>query len=387
MKSSADVVVIGAGVQGLSAAYHLAKMGIRDVVVVEKAFIGAGASGRSASMLMLQVWSKWQIRFSQYCFDRFMHFEDEFGISPGYERIGTLTLATEAVSQQEQALTTLRREMGVRAELWSPGDIKRRFPMIRTDDLAFGVFGPEDGSIDAHAIMQGYKQGANRLGVDVLQGVRATGITLSGDRVQAVQTSDGDIATNFVVNAGGVDAAHIGAWIGLEIPIHNRLRNVYVTETLDTIPDDTPFVYDAEAEWYYRKEKPGVLIGMGKREAAEQPMAIDWIFLESVFDAVVHRVPVLAEAGIASGWSGFRPLSPDGRPIIGPVDGIQGYINSCGWGGEGIMHSPIGGQLVAEWIQYAEARTFAAEPFLLSRFNTSEQAELQTSENDEKESN
>ena len=369
MKSSADVVVIGAGVQGLSAAYHLAKIGIHDVVVVEKAFIGAGASGRSASMLMLQVWSEWQIRFSQYCFEHFMHFEDEFGIEPGYERIGTLTLVTENVAEQEKSLADLRRQLGAQTETWSPEEVKQRYPVIHTDDLVCGVFGPEDGIIDAQSIMLGYKNGATQLGVEVYQGTRATGISLSEGRITGVQTSDGDISTRHVVNAGGADAAHIGAWLGLDIPINNRLRNIFVTDKFDAIPDNTPFVYDAEAEWYYRKEKPGVLIGMGKRESKEQPMAIDWNFLESMFDVVVHRVPALAEVGIASGWSGLRPLSPDGHPIIGPVDGIAGYINSCGWGGEGIMHSPIGGQLVAEWIQYGEARTFAGEPFLLSRFS------------------
>ncbi|MCA9911541.1 MAG: FAD-binding oxidoreductase, partial [Anaerolineae bacterium] len=229
MKSTADVVVIGAGIQGLSAGYHLAKLGVRDVVIVEKAFMGAGSSGRSASMLMLQVWTEWQIRFSQYCFDRFMHFQGEFDASPDYHRTGSLTLVTDAVAEQEQQLVDLRRHLGVTTEIWTPDEIKRRYPLINTDDLTFGVYGPEDGGIEAQSIMLAYKDAGRRLGVELNQGARATGITLEGGRVASVQTTKGDIQTRWVVNAAGADAAEVGEWVGLHIPIQNRVRNIYVT--------------------------------------------------------------------------------------------------------------------------------------------------------------
>jgi glycine/D-amino acid oxidase-like deaminating enzyme len=366
--NSADVVVIGAGVQGLSAAYHLAKMGITDVVVVEQEFVGAGSSGRSASMLMLQVWTEWQVRFSQYCFGRFMTFEEEFGASPGYRPYGSLTLVPETVAAPERTMYDIRQQLGVRSEWWSPDDVKRRYPFIHTDDLAFAVFGPEDGEIDAQAIMMGYQQSARRLGVDICQGVKATGLTIDRQRVTAVQTTAGEIATRFVVNAAGADAARVGQWASLDIPIDNRVRNIYITDAFPLIGDHSPFVWDAAEEWYYRSEKPGVLIGKGKRKLDSAPMAIDWPYLEEIMDVIMHRVPALAEVGIARGWSGIRPLSPDQRPIIGPVAELEGYVNDCGWGGEGIMHSPVGGQLVAEWIHDAKTSTFEIEPFLLARF-------------------
>jgi sarcosine oxidase subunit beta len=371
MKTHADVVVIGAGVQGLSAAYHIARQGITDVVVVEQAFMGAGSSGRSASMLMKQVWTEWQIRFSCYCFDRFMGFEQEFGVSPEYHRTGSLALATPAVAAAEHALADLRVGLGVATEILTPDEIKWQFPLIHTDDLAFGVFGPEDGDIEAQSIMLGYKAGARRLGVEIEQGVRASGIRLESGRIAAVETTHGAISTRWVVNAAGADAARVGAWIGLDIPIDNRVRSVYVTDAFPAIPPGTPFTWDAAAEWYFRKEGHGVLIGMGTRKADDAPMAVDWASLPAVIDAIAHRVPALAEAGIASGWTGMRPLSPDHRPILGTVDEVEGYVNSCGWGGEGIMHSPIGGQLVGELIATGTTQTFPLEPFLLSRFQKS----------------
>ncbi len=368
MKQSADVVVIGAGVQGLSAAYHLAKRGVKDVVVVEQEFIGAGSSGRSASMLMLQVWTEWQVRFSQVCFGRLMDFEAEFGSSAGYKRIGSLTLVPEAAAPTERALLKERRSLGVLAEVWSPEDVQKRYPFIQVDDLAFAIFGPEDGEIEAHAILMGYKDGAKRLGVDIEQGAKATGIRVENGRVVGVETSAGMIATPYVVNAAGAEAATVGKWVGLDIPIDNRVRNIYVTAPFEKLGERLPFVYESGPDWYFRREGPGILMGMGKRKLDSAAMAIDWAFLEELMPFVEHRVPALAEAGIASGWSGIRPLTPDGRPIIGTVKGVEGYINDCGWGGEGIMHSPIGGQLVAEWICDGQPATFEAEPFLLGRF-------------------
>lgn len=368
MKHTADVVVIGAGIQGLSAAYHLAKIGVTDVVIVEKEFIGAGSSGRSASMIMLQVDTEPKIRLSQYCFERYMIFEEELGTDPEYRPIGYLNLATAPVADALSEQIELRRKLGVRVDALTPEDIKAFVPVVNTDDLVLGAFGPEDGIIEAQSIMLGYKDGMNRLGGKVYQGVRASGIQVEGDHVTGVETTSGLISAPFVVNAAGADAAEVGHWVGIDLPIDNRSRSIFVTDKFPLIPDDTPFVHDAEVEWYYRKEGPGVLMGMGKESGKSVSMSINREFLPQVIEAAIHRVPALAEARIASGWSGFRPLTPDYRAIIGPVDGLDGYINLCGWGGEGVMHAPAGGQLVAEIIHDGQATTFNLAPFLFSRF-------------------
>ena len=369
MKTQADAVVIGAGIQGLSAAYHLAKRGMRDVVVVEQAFIGAGTSGRSASMLMLQVSTDWSIGFSLYCYERYMQFEDEFGISPEFHRTGTLSFATNTNAAQEQEIAQLRQQMGIETHILTPDEIHQRWSLIKPDGLVFGVYGPLDGELEAQSIMLGYKDGAKRLGAEVYQGVQATGIQIAQGRVIGVETTEGTIACEWVVNAAGTQAAEVGGWIGLTIPIDNRLRNIYVTESFPEIPADFPFVYDLEKEWYTRREAPGLLVGMGKRKGLEAQMGVDWVFLPEVFETAMERIPILGELGIAHGWSGVRPLSVDGRPILGPVDGVHGFINNCCWGGEGVMHAPIGGQLVAEWICDGKTTTFDAMQFLLSRFD------------------
>lgn len=368
MRTSADVVIIGAGIQGLSAAYHLAKLGIREVCVVEKEHIGAGSSGRSASMLMKQVSTETKVRMAHYCFEQYMTFHDELGADPEYKRIGTLSFFSPA--QQDDALRVahMQAELGVRVEILPTEELAKRLPFLNMDGVALGILGVEDGIIDAHAIMQGYAAGARRLGVEIAQQVRAEGVQTQNGRVTGVKTSAGMIATRWVVNAAGAEAAEVGEWVGLKLPITPRRRNIYITHAFPPIPADIPFVQDEIADWYFRKEGPGVLLGMGKEDVQRASDSMNVEFLPQILEVAMHRVPVLAEASILRGWSGLRPLTPDQYPILGPVEGLEGYVNDCGWGGEGVMFAPIGGQLVAEFIANGTTQTLELAPFLLSRF-------------------
>jgi sarcosine oxidase subunit beta len=384
----ADVVVIGAGVQGLSAAYHLAKLGAAGVVVVEKETIGAGSSGRSASMLMLSRENEPKIRFSQYSYKRYMAFKDEFGVDPGFKKIGFLSVIPISTKSEEEAIksislikhyiemTRIRQRLGVTTEIMDQEDIKHLVPVVNVEDIILGVFGPDDGVIDPDAIMQAYAKGARARGVSIRQGVKATGIEVNAGKVTGVHTTDGFISTPTVVNAAGAEAIDVGKWVGITLPIMNRKRSIFVTTEVPEIPDNSPMVEDAEVEWYYRKEGPGVLMGMGKEESGEISKEPNLELLPRVVEFALHRVPLLAnpQIGIMRGWSGIRPLTKDILPILGPVAGIIGFVNDCGWGGEGIMHSPAGGQIIAEFITEASKPTLELAPFLLSRFTEAQPA-------------
>ncbi len=368
MRHTADVVIIGAGIQGLSAAYHLAKLGIRDVVVVETEFIGAGSSGRSASILDRHHDQESKARLAQYAFERYLTFEEELGIDPEYRPIGYLSLAVESSAESLRHRAQLCEALNIPAEVLMPDEIKTLVPVVNTEDLVIGVFDRWAGVIEAHSIMLAYAENARRLGAEINQGIRATGIELEAEQVIRVNTVSGPVSTHHVVNAAGADAIEVGRWVGIDLPIENRARSIFVTDVFPLIPDDTPFVIDKAAGWYYRKEGPGVLMGMGNEKTNKVSMAINWELLPQVVEFAMHRVPVLAEARVASGWSGIRPLTPDDCPIIGPVNGIEGYVNLCGWGGSGVMLAPAGGQLIAEYIHDGQVTTLDLAPFLLSRF-------------------
>ena len=369
VQATADAVIIGAGVIGCSTAYHLARMGITDVAVVEMDQVGSGSSSKSASMLSLQFChDELTVRLAKYSYARYMQFEEELGVPIDFKRIGWLSLATQESSEHLLRNARLLQSLDIGTDILQPDEIKRRYPEINTEDLIVGTWGPDDGPFDPHMIMWGYIKRASEMGVRLYQGVRATGIRVGKGQVEGVDTDKGFVATESVVNAGGPWAIAIGEWVGVEIPIVNSARSILVTRPIPDIPSTRPFVEDVTAEWYYRPEGDGVLMGMGKLPTEDLDIQISNEMINEMIDAAVHRVPVLERASMLTAWTGIRPLTPDGRPILGPVPSVDGFILSCGWGGTGIIQAPIAGQLVAEYISSGHTSTMDISPFGIERF-------------------
>ena len=372
MKLTADVVVIGAGVIGCSTAYHLAARGIVDVAVVEMGQVGSGSTSKSAAMLSLQFChDELSARLAQLSYARYMRFEEEIGVPIDFKPTGWLSVGTASDAAELFDGARMLNRLGVATEVLDPAEIKRRYPEIRVDDLAVGTFGPDDGPFDPHMIVWGYARRAMALGARVHQGVRATGIEVTGGRLAGVHTTAGFIAAPIVVNAAGPWAGEVGRWAGVDVPILNRSRTILVTGTFPAIPSDRPFVEDVSAGWYYRPEGDGVLMGMGQEpveDLADPPTSP--AIVDAIIDAAVHRVPMLESASILTTWTGVRPLTPDGRPILGFVPGVEGLLLNCGWGGVGIIQAPMAGLLAAEVAANGRVTTMDIEPLSIERFTS-----------------
>ncbi len=369
MQATADVVIIGAGVIGCSTAYHLARMGITDVAVVEMDQAGSGSSSKSASMLSLQFCpDELSVQMAKYSYARYMQFEQELGVPIDFKKIGWLSVATPASAGPLLAKSKLLQSQGVETDILSPEEIKRRYPEINTEDLVLGAWGPDDGPFDSHMIVWGYIKRASEMSVRLHQDARATGIRVRHGRVEGVDTTQGYIATHRVVNAGGPWAIEIGRWIGVEIPIRNSARSILVTRPLPDIPSTYPFVEDVTVEWYFRPEGPGVLMGMGAQPVTDLNVQFSPEMMNEMMDAAVQRVPVLEKASMLTGWTGIRPLTLDDHPILGPASSVDGFILNCGWGGKGIIQAPIAGQLVAEYISHGRALTMDISSLGINRF-------------------
>jgi sarcosine oxidase subunit beta len=369
MQAAADVVIIGAGVVGCSTAYHLARAGIADVLVVEMDQVGSGSSGKSASMLSLQFrHDELSIRMGKYSYARYMEFEDELGVSIDFERIGWLSLATEENAEHLRGTAELLQSLDIQTDILEPDEIKRRYPEINTEDVALGAWGPDDGPFDPHMIMWGYIKRAREMGVKLHQGARATGIQVRKGRVEGVSTDQGVVSTGVVVNAGGPWAIKIGRWAGVEIPIINLVRNILVTAPFPDIPSTNPFVMDLTAEWYYRPEGPGVLMGMGATPTETFDVHVSRETMAEMIETAMHRVPLLEKAAILTTWAGVRPTTSDERPILGPAPSVEGLVLNCGWGGTGIIQAPIAGQLVGEYVSNGRTLTMDIGPLGIERF-------------------
>ena len=369
MPATADVVIIGAGVIGCSTAYHLACLGISDVVVLEMNQVGSGSSGKSASMLSLQARpDELSVRMALQSYARYMQFEEEVGVPVDFRKTGWLSLATEESAPRLRQSAELLRSLGVRTEELPPEEIRHRYPELNVEDLVLGTWGPDDGTIDPHMIMWGYIRRARERGVRLREGVHATQIEIGQGRVRGVVTNEGFIACGTVVNAAGPWAVEVGRWVGLEIPIINAARTIVVTGPFPAIPSDRPFVEDVTVEWYCRPEGPGMLMGMGVVPTEELDVPFRSDMLDGLLDAAVHRIPVLEQATMLTGWTGIRPLTPDGHPILGPVAGVDGLVLNCGWGGMGIIQAPLAGQLAAEVVANGRASTMDIGPLAIERF-------------------
>ncbi|HZQ08968.1 MAG TPA: FAD-dependent oxidoreductase [Anaerolineae bacterium] len=368
MKRTADVVVIGGGIQGLSCAYHLAAKGIKHVSLVELDLLGSGSSGRSAAMLMLSMSRPETIAMSFVAWKEYMAFPELLGEGTHFKPIGYMTVATRAAEPALCEEIAIQQANNVPIEVLDPEDVKEIAPAVNIEDIVLGAICRTDGVIDPHAVMQAYARGAKQLGAEINERVQATGIVLENWHVTGVETTAGTISTPIVVNATGARAREVGSWVGLDLPIKNYKRHIFITDEFKAIPQTTPFVMDLEVEWYFRKEGDNVLMGMGREESTSFEPQFEPEFQEKVIERAAVRAPILLNAKILRGWAGLRALTPDDLPILGYAPGVEGFVNCCGWGGHGVMHAPTGGILTAEVIADGKATTMDITPYRYERF-------------------
>jgi len=350
---TADVVIVGGGVVGCSIAYHLARRGVPRVLVLEREAVGSGTTSKAAGGIRGQFPTETEIRFSLESIRVFERFEEEFGVDPGYRKIGYLFLIAEARDLEGfETRVALQRRLGVDVRIVTPGDAQALVPALRVDDLIAAVWGPDDGMAGPAEITNGFARRARQLGAEIAEGVEVTAIERDGGRVRGVTTSSGHVASPVVVNAAGPSAARVARLAGVEVPVHPRRRHIFFTEPFPEIPGPVPLTTDRASGFYFRKEMEQVLLSPGDVEdvGADFDVAVDRAKIEETVDKALHRIPVIEKARIAGGWAGLRPLTPDDHAIIGWATGVEGLFLAVGFGGHGFQHSPATGRLVAEWL-------------------------------------
>jgi len=350
---TASIVIIGGGVVGCSIAYHLAGRGVRDVVVIERETVGSGTTSKAAGGIRAQFPTETEIRFSLEAIEVFERFEEEFGVDPGYKKIGYLFLVSDPDDLRGfEPRIALQRRLGVDVRVIAPADAKKLVPALRVDDLIAAVWGPGDGLAGPAEVTNGFAKRARQRGVTIAEGVRVTAIERAGDRVRGVTTTDGAVSAPLVINAAGPVAATVGRLAGVEIAVHPRRRHIFYTEPFPQIQGPIPLTTDRASGFYFRKELEQVLLSPGDVEdiGTDFEVPVDRAKIEEAVTKAVARVPVLEQATIAGGWAGLRPLTPDDHAIIGWAPGVTGFFLAVGFGGHGFQHSPATGRHVADWI-------------------------------------
>ena len=369
MKKTADIVIIGGGIIGVSIAYYLAKMGAKNVLLLEKDLIGEGSTGLCAGGIRRQWTTEANMHFALKAFEIFQNFKHEFDVDPEFHQVGYLFLAT---SQGEFEIFKKNVEFqnlfGVPSRILTREEVKKGWPFLNTEDVLGGAFCDTDGYAGPYEVTEGIARGAKRDGVEILENTEVTSIEVERDRIVSVTTTVGRVETPLVVNAAGPYAANVGRMAGIEVPVKPIRRQLFVTDAFHKIPPSVPLTIDQGQNFYFRREGESVLISGPQDEVPSFNLKTDFDSMVETAEKATHRVPVFEETTIARGWAGLYEISPDNHAILGKVPEVEGLILANGFSGHGFQHGPAAGMVIAELILNGRAETINIDPLALGRF-------------------
>jgi len=353
MSKNADIVIIGGGVIGLSAAFQLAKMKYGKIIVVEKElFLGSGATSKCAGGVRAQFTTKINIQMSMKSEEMLVHFAEDTGYPAVYDQVGYMFLISDENELRDfgEAMK-LQKSLGLKVDFIEPSEINNIAPHLRTDDIIKATFCHDDGLADPGELVQGYATASRRLGVEIQIETEVTGIKMIGDKIQGVITNKGELNAPVVVNAAGPYANVIGKMAGTVVPVEPVRRQIVTTGALDYTPHTFPMVVDVKAGLYFHRESPGLLLGWADKNVKPGfDISVDPEYTDTILMKALERVPKLETAEISKAWAGLYETTPDHHAIIGFAPGVPGMFLVTGFSGHGLMHAPAAGLVAAELI-------------------------------------
>jgi sarcosine oxidase subunit beta len=372
MSQTADVVIVGAGIMGVSTAYHLARLGVRRVVVLERDTVCSGSTALASGGIRHQYANRLGVELTTHSIVTYERFEDEFGVDPNFRQHGYLILvATDEELATARRRVALQQGLGVTVELLDPAATRALCPYLETDDLRGATYTPRDGYADPYLCTTAIAARARDLGVVIEQQREVSGFIRRGDRVTGVTSATGSVAAGAVVIATGAWSGVVGTLAGVDIPVRPHRRHTFMTAPFPTarIPAATPFIIDPHQSFSLRREGPGLLFGHGRRDEPDSfATDVDRTLEPRVVERAVHRAPALADAALMRAWAGLYEMTPDQTGIVSAVPGVAGLHVIAGFSGHGFMHGPIAGRLMAEMLVHGRAVTMDASALDLARF-------------------
>jgi sarcosine oxidase subunit beta len=313
------------------------------------------------------------IRFSLESLKTFNQFREEFGINPGFKRIGYLFLATTGneIGVFKESMN-LQKKFDIPVEFLSPDEIRWCWPYLKMDDILGGTFCSWDGYAGPNEILFGFATGAKRAGVKIYEGMEIIGISFKGGKIHSVKTKDKEIFTPVVVNAAGPYAASIGEMVGIKIPVKPLRRQIFITAPFYLTDQTIPLTIDFHRGWYFRQEVDGLLLSGPLDSEPSFNLNTDYEAMVETSESAIYRVPVLEKARIARGWAGLYEISPDHHAILGRVPEVEGFFLANGFSGHGFQHSPAVGKVIAELITEGKAKTIDINSLSIKRFEKGE---------------
>jgi sarcosine oxidase subunit beta len=372
LKSRYHVVIIGAGVQGLSLAYHLAKRGITDVAVLDRTYLGGGNSGRNTQIIRANQRTVENIRFYDEALKGWERLSQEVNFNMLIDQVGLTTIAHNDFSLERLKLRAeTNKALGVESTMIGRDKLGELFPfMDLSDEPRFPVLGalyhPRGGVVRHDAVVWGYASASERMGVEVHPHTKVEAIRVKDDQITGVSAKGEEISCDFVVNATAGWCSTIAAMVGLRLPITSVPLQACVTEPLK--PFMTGVVTSVDlAAYFYQTDRGEFVIGAEIDPYQSYSYRTTLSTLEVMASAVVEIMPCLANVNILRSWAGICDITPDFSPIMCESPEIKGFILDCGWGTYGFKTAPAAGKNIAELIRTGEAPD-VIKPFTITRF-------------------
>jgi dimethylglycine dehydrogenase len=369
MKTQTRAVVIGGGIAGCSALYHLTKLGWTDVVLVERDELTSGSTWHAAGNCPTFATSWNVIKYHRYSNQLYARLAEEVDYPINYHITGSVRLAHSKARMDEfKHITGMARHQGLEFELLTPAEIRERHPFAELHDLEGGLWDPYDGDIDPSQATQAFAKGARDLGAEIYRFTNVTGLEQQADGGWKVITDKGEIRCEVVVNAGGYRGGELGEMTGQYLPIVSMSHQYLITETipeLESRETPIPLLRDPDDSYYLRQERGGLILGPyewqatphwleGLPENFAYQLYPDYLDrLEWYIERACARVPILGSVGVQKVINGPIPYTPDGLPLIGPARGLKNFFQCCSFS-FGISQGGGAGKTVAEYIVHGE---------------------------------
>ncbi|HWK27173.1 MAG TPA: FAD-binding oxidoreductase [Solirubrobacter sp.] len=368
LPASTDVVIVGGGVMGASAAFHLAEAGAR-VVLVERDELGSGSTSRAAGGVRAQFSDALNVQIAQRSLAAFRDFERRPGWDIDLKQVGYLFVLTrEADVARFERDIELQRAHGVPSELLTPDQARELCPLLAGADILAAAFSPDDGHATPEAVVQGYAFAARAHGAHIEPHCEVLDIEQRDGAIEAVLTSRGTIRTNTVICTAGPWSRACGRMVGVDLPVTPVRRQILFTEPMPGLPPTLPMTIDFSSTFYFHREGPGLLLGMsppGEAPGFNLERSDDWV--PDLIAIAERRAPRIAEVGIRGGWAGLYEMSPDHNAIIGEAPQVSRFLYATGFSGHGFLQGPAVGEilrdLVLERPPFVDVSPLAVERF------------------------
>ena len=357
------MVVIGGGIVGCSVAYHLTKLGWKDVLLLERRDISCGTTWHAAGLVGQLRATHNLTRLAKYGADLYEGLEAETGQATGFRRPGSISVARTAERMHElKRAASMARCFGVDVEVITPSEAGRRWPLMRTDDLVGAVWLPRDGRTNPIDTTRALARGAQLRGATIVEDTAVTAIHRRNGAVAGVSTTRGDVACEVIVNCAGMWARQLGQLAGVTVPLHASEHFYIVTDPMPGVTPDLPVLRDTDGHIYVREEVGGLL--MGGFEPVAKPWGMegipddfafsllpeDWDHFQVLMEQALVRIPALGTAPVRRHVNGPESFTPDGRYLLGEAPECRNFYVGAGFNSIGIASAAGAGKVLAEWI-------------------------------------